>query len=131
MNYTEFRELCKAKNIKISDVCEYVGMTRPGLVKSLDNETIELRKLKLLCDYVRISPAQFFDTGIFGSLQNNSVFESHKIEEYEKEIEYLKNTLKDKEEIINLMREKDSGYRIASERKTKYELSKKKEYERK
>ncbi|NLO71218.1 MAG: hypothetical protein GX102_09865 [Porphyromonadaceae bacterium] len=126
MNYNEFRELCKSKNIMINDVCEYVSMTRPGLTKALDNQTIELRKLKLLCDYVRISPAQFFETGAFGSLQSNSEKGSKKPEDYEKEIEYLKNTLRDKEEIINLLREKDSGYRIASENIAKYELGKKK-----
>lgn len=125
MNYSEFKELCKAKNIKINDVCEYVDMTRPGLTKSLNNETIELRKLKLLCDFVRITPAQFFDGGSFGTLQNKSALETKKNEDYEKEIEYLRNTIKDKEEIINLLREKDSGYRIASERKIEYELSKK------
>lgn len=113
MKYNEFTELCKSKNIRISSVCDYVEMSRPGLQKALDNETIELRKLKLLCDFVRISPAQFFESGSFGIMQNKPI---QKTEDLEREIELLRSQIQDKNEIIALYREKNSPvYGIVAE----------------
>lgn len=110
MNYSDISELCKTKNIKIKDVLAFIGYSRGGLEFALNNETIELRKLKLLCEYMRISPANFFDTGTFGVMinagghvqsgNNNQIV----IESKEREIELLKEQLKDKEEIIRLLK---------------------------
>lgn len=126
MKYREFVDLLKSKNILLKDVLSYIGMTRPGLSAALDNETIELRRLKLLCEFVRITPAQFFESGTFGSLQHNPISESKKVGELEKEIIYLKQSLKDKDEIINLLREKDRGYRSMVAEPTNYETKLKK-----
>ncbi len=120
MKHSEFTELLKTKKILLKEVLSYIKMTRPGLSSALDNETIELRKIKLICELIRESPAIFFDKGSFGILPTGK-----KAEDYEKEIDYLKKSLKDKEDIINLLREKDSGYRIASEQSSTYELGKK------
>ena len=110
MTYNEFTELCKAKNVLIKDVLLHIGYSRQGLRLALDNETIELRKLKLLCDYLRVSPAQFFDAGTFGAVinagghvqsgNNNQMV----LEGKEREIELLREQLRDKEEIINLLK---------------------------
>lgn len=125
MDYKELTELCRSKNILIQDLCEYMDMTRPGLTKAMDNETLGIRKIKLLCEYLRISPALLFDAGSFGAIHKPNVTHAENNDALKKEIEYLKNALRDKEEIINLLREKDSGYRIASEGAAKYELEKK------
>jgi len=38
-----------------------VGYTREGLQYALNNETIELRKLKKLCELLGIKPKAFFE----------------------------------------------------------------------
>ncbi|VBB45187.1 hypothetical protein TRIP_D300115 [uncultured Paludibacter sp.] len=117
MNYSQLSELSKTKGVLIKDLCLAVDMTRQGLQFSIDNQTIELRKLKLICEKLRISPAQFFEDGTFGLLQNTPKNQNKQIEMLEKEVQYLNKRLEDKEEIITLMKEKRSGYGIASEPK--------------
>lgn len=125
MKYNDFTELLKSKRILLKEVLSYVKMSRPGLSSALDNETIELRKIKLICELLRVSPAIFFEPGNFGNIQNPIIPDKTKVADMEKEITYLKQSLRDKEEIINLLREKDDGYRLDSERQSGYELSKK------
>ncbi|MGC3979061.1 MAG: helix-turn-helix transcriptional regulator [Paludibacteraceae bacterium] len=114
MKYNDIQEIAKSKNIKIKDLLERVGYSRKGLNEAIDNETIDLRRLKLLCETLRISPAQFFETGTFGIMKSNE-FNKKNENAKDMEIEYLKNRLKDKDDIISLLREKRSGYGIASE----------------
>lgn len=110
MTYNEFAELCKVKNLLIKDVLLHIGYSRQGLRLALDNETIELRKLKLLCDYMRVSPAQFFDAGTFGTVINAGGHvqsgDNNRMEvaSRDREIELLRDQLRDKEEIINLLK---------------------------
>lgn len=117
MNYKNLVELCRAKNLFVKDMCAFVGYSRKGLEMALDNETIELRKLKLLCDYLRVSPAQFFDAGTFGAVinagghvqsGNNNRMEvesrDREIELLRSQLEQMREQLRDKEEIINLLK---------------------------
>lgn len=117
MNYNDFSELCRAKRILIKDVLPQIGYTRQGLQAALNNETIELRKLKLLCDSVRISPSHFFEPGTFGTVVNagghvqsgnNNRMEvesrDREIGMLREQVGQLRSQLADKEEIIRLMR---------------------------
>ena len=126
MNYNDFTELLKSKNILLKDVLSTIQMSRQGLKFALDNETIELRKLKLLCETVRISPSQFFENGTFGLLQNNPVTQTKEVDNLRKEIEHYKQRIADKDEIILLLREKNKGYGFAADPQNCYELNKKK-----
>jgi len=110
MNYKEVKEICDLKKVTIKELSERVGYTRQGLQSALDNDTIELRKLKLLCDTLRISPAQFFDAGRFGLIlsgghtqvgNNNQIV----IDSKDKEIAMLREQLADKIEIIRMYKE--------------------------
>jgi len=111
MNYNELKEITKLKNILVKDLAKEMGITRQGLQKVLDNETIELRKLKKLCEILRISPAQFFDTGTYGvniTTGHVQAGNGNKIvlDSKEREIDLLKQRLNDKEEMIKMLREK-------------------------
>ena len=119
MNYNDFSELCRAKRILIKDVLPQIGYTRQGLQAALNNETIELRKLKLLCDSVRISPSYFFEPGTFGTVinagghvqsGNNNRMEVESLDRenamLRQQVEQLRSQLADKEEIIRLMKGK-------------------------
>jgi len=117
MNYNELSEIIKTKKILVKDLCLAIDMTRQGLQFSIDNQTIELRKLKILCETLRISPAQFFEDGTYGIMHNNIPVQQNKqIEALQKENETLKQRLVDKEDIITLLREKRSGYGIVADR---------------
>lgn len=123
MDYNTLKELAETKNILLKTLCEEIGYTRAGLKKAVDNETIELRKLKLLCDILKITPLQFFETA-------NTIMTGHGhvqlgngnkiiIENKDREIEYLKQQVEDKNEIIRMLREKlDMG--LAANPKPKY-----------
>lgn len=125
MNYSELSELSKSKGIKIKDLCLAVDMTRQGLQFSIDNQTIELRKLKLICEALRISPAQFFEDGTFGLLTNSPINQNKQLDQLQRENEMLKSQLRDKNEIIALYREKSNvPYGIVAEPENKIKLKK-------
>ena len=126
MNYKELTELCQSKNILIQDLCEYMDMTRPELTKAMNKETLGVKKIKLLCEYLRISPALFFDAGTYGAIHKPDTSDTEKMNAMRKEIDYLKSIIKDKDEIINLLREKDRGYRGMVAEPTNYETKLKK-----
>jgi len=111
MTYKQLKEILEVKNISIQDLCNTIGYTRAGLTRAIDNETIELRKLKLLCDTLRITPAQFFDTGGYGVTISTGHVQAGNgnkivIENKDREIEMLKQRLNDKNELIEMLRDK-------------------------
>ena len=111
MKYSELKELEESKNIMLKTLCERVGYTRAGLRPAIDNETIELRKLKLLCETLRITPAQFFDNGTYGLTITTGHVQAGNgnkiiIENKDKEIYMLREQLADKVEIIRMLRER-------------------------
>jgi hypothetical protein len=124
MNYSELKELAESKNIMLKTICERIGYTRAGLRPAIDNETIELRKLKLLCETLRISPAQFFDNGTYGVTITTGHVQAGNgnkiiIENKDKEIYMLREQIADKNEIIRMLRERlDLG--IAASPKNPY-----------
>lgn len=124
MNYSELKQILDTKNISVKSVCEIVGYTRAGLARSIDNETIDLRRLKLLCQMIRITPAEFFDNGTYGVTITTGHVQAGNgnkiiIDNKDREIEYLKQRIADKDEIIRLLREskenRNNGYLTAAE----------------
>ena len=110
MNYSELVELLKSKKITVKELTQAIGMSRQGLQAAMDKGTISLNTMKAICEAVRISPAYFFDAGTFGTVinagghvqsGNNNRME---VESRDREIELLREQLKDKEEIINLLK---------------------------
>lgn len=116
MKYFELRKLSGAKNISATELCRIAEYTRAGLNRALDNDTIDLRRIKLLCNALKISPALFFDN--YKDLSNENL--SAEITHLRNENEMLKNQLKDKNEIISLLREKNvENFNAVAENKTK------------
>lgn len=110
MNYKELKEILELKKISISELCNTIGYTRAGLQRALDNQTIELRKLKLICETVRISPALFFENGSFGIIQNSTTENKNELHLLQNENELLREQIRDKNEIISLYKEKNNPY---------------------
>lgn len=132
MKYNELKELAESKNIMLKTICERIGYTRAGLRPAIDNETIELRKLKLLCETLRITPAQFFDNGTYGVTITTGHVQAGNgnkiiIENKDREIEMLKQRINDKNEIIQMLREKIETYApsLAASGRSEYKTKKK------
>lgn len=111
MNYNELKDITKIKNILVKDLAMEMGVTRQGLQKMIDNETIELRLIKKMCELLNISPAKFFELGQYGLNISNSHVQAGNgnkiiIENKDREIEMLKQRINDKDEIIQMLREK-------------------------
>ena len=111
MNYSDLKVLASSKHLMIKDITEMIGFSRQGLQSALDNETIDLRKIKLLCKILDVSPSAFFDSEnpsmVLINTGTTQVGNGNKIhkedQDMRKEIDYLKQIIKDKEEIIRLM----------------------------
>lgn len=106
MNYNDLREVCASKKISIKELTEQIGYTRQGLQSALDNQTIELRKLKLLCEVLKISIYEFFKVENQINSNHTSNQDNTLINSLSREIELLKQQISDKEEIILLLKDK-------------------------
>jgi len=133
MNYSELKEIAKSKNILIKDLATAINITRQGLQKVMDNGTIELNKVKEICIVLKISPLMFFDTintGVYIN-GNNQIGNGNKlsIENKDREIQLLKDRLKDKDELISMLRDKiemiQGAPLMVASSKTGYQTSKK------
>lgn len=124
MNYNELKEIAKIKNILVKDLATEIGVTRQGLQKMIDNETIELRLVKKICELLNISPSKFFEIGNYGLNISTGHVQSGNgnkmiLENKDREIEMLREQIADKNEIIRMLREMlDLG--IAASSKEKY-----------
>lgn len=63
MKYNEIKKHAEAKNIRISDIADAVGMTSTGFKRSIEMESFPIGRLRDLCDILQITVAQFFGEG--------------------------------------------------------------------
>jgi DNA-binding Xre family transcriptional regulator len=115
MLYSELKEIVELKKIEIQQLANELEMTPNGFRESIKNDTIQLRKLKKLCEVLRISPAQFFDSGTYGVTITTGHVQAGNgnkmiLENKEREINQLREQLNDKTEIIKMLKEKIYQY---------------------
>jgi molybdopterin converting factor small subunit len=121
-------EVLKSKKILLKDVLNEIGYSRQGIEPAIDKETIELRRLKKLCEVARINPAMFFENSTYGieiPTMGSQTTNSNKVilDSNNKEIENLHHRINDKDEIIKLLKDKLHAYEfsnIAATPKTTY-----------
>jgi len=128
MTYSELKDLADSKKIEIQELASALDMTTNGLRASIRNETIPIKKLKILCETLRINPMMFFDhipatyINAGGHVQSGNGNQIT-IESKDREIELLKEQLTDKNEIIRLLKEakaNDYGYGIVASPQEEY-----------
>lgn len=66
MNYYELQDLCEIKHKTVTNVARALGITLEGLKRGLNNESLSIRYLKPICDFLEITPNEFFRVGSFG-----------------------------------------------------------------
>ncbi|MBQ7210788.1 MAG: hypothetical protein IJS05_07840 [Paludibacteraceae bacterium] len=109
MNYNEIKSLIKKKGLDVKFILNEVGMSYDGFRLSIEKQTIESRKLLILCNLLGISPNDFFDfvpsdvtivnnqTGGIGNCQTNI---NSSIEALEHQLEVKDIQIKELLEII-------------------------------
>lgn len=117
MNYNELKQIAKKQNILIKDLASEIVITRQGLQKVLDNGTIEIRKVKRICEILKISPLLFFDMVPEASVNVTE------LQSKETENSLLRDRIKDKDEIIHMLRER-MGMNVAATPKIEYKSKK-------
>ncbi|MFT3753706.1 MAG: hypothetical protein QM800_12810 [Paludibacter sp.] len=110
MNYNELKQIADSKKIEVREIANELEMTSNGFRESIKNETIQLKKLRKLCELLHIHPTVFFDVqkGVYLNNVHAQVGNNNKIviENKDREIAELRERLNDKDEIIKMLREK-------------------------
>lgn len=110
MDYNELKKIAESKKIEIGEIAIELEMTSNGFRESIRNETIQLKKLRRLCELLHIHPTMFFDIqkGVYLNNVQANVGNNNKIsiENKEREIAQLRSQIEDKNEIIRMLREK-------------------------
>lgn len=122
MNYNDLKTYAESNNFEIQQIANELGMTPNGFREAIRNETIQLKKLRMLCRLLQLNLNDFDNetkrTGLNISNVHLQAGNNNKIiiENKDREIELLKQSLADKDEIIKLLREKQNknGYLMAS-----------------
>lgn len=127
MDYNELREIAESKRIEIQELASEIGMTSNGLREAIRKDTIQLKKLRQLCEILRIHPSMFFDVqkGVYLNNVNAQLGNNNKmaIDNKDREIESLKEQLEDKKVIIKMLQsqiESASTMNIAAHPKHPY-----------
>lgn len=61
MNYNKLKELCQERHISIKDLCEKASMSFAGIKRGWENETIEVRKARLISEILGV-PLTYWET---------------------------------------------------------------------
>ena len=108
----KIKENLKRKNIPIKKMIEDLGLTEQGYIYSIKNETLRVKTLIDIASYLKISVSYLVNENDYqvneNTLSVNDKSENYnsKLHELQNENELLKATIKDKEEIIILLKAK-------------------------
>jgi DNA-binding Xre family transcriptional regulator len=61
MTYSELQDVVFEKKITIQEVANHIGMTYNGMKTSFENQTLPIRSVSALCEYLGITPNRFFN----------------------------------------------------------------------
>lgn len=117
MDYNELKQIAETKKIEVREIANELEMTTNGFRESIKNETIQLKKLRKLCELLHIHPLLFFE------VKKGVYLKTESSENKERENSQLREQLSDKNEIIKMLREKINHYEnnsIAATPKTNY-----------
>lgn len=60
MTYSELSDICDVKRILLKNVAESSGLTYDGLRNGMNKQSLGMTKVLKICEYVGISPNQFY-----------------------------------------------------------------------
>lgn len=116
-NAVKIRELCAEKRISLKELSEKIDITQNGLQSILNNNTTSIDTLLKVCNYFNVPVGYFFNEipsiGYYnqgiqqianGDGNNQVINLSHEIDVLKKENEGLKNELRAKNELIEVLK---------------------------
>lgn len=108
LNYTEISDLCMRKGMLLKDLVGQLDMTLNGFRSSIDNQTLQAKKIMPLCKLLGISLAEFFgirqDSDInYGNMQKGGKKNTMSVggQELQQTIDILRDQLKKKDDQID------------------------------
>ena len=102
-NLFKIKEIARSKKMSIKSLAASVGISEPGLQKLIRENSTRVETLELIAKSLNVPIMVFFDD----SPNNlNECEYKYELEIANIKIQYLENMLKDKEEIIELLRNK-------------------------
>ena len=72
MTYSELSDICDAKRILLKNVAESSGLTYDGLRNGMNKQSLGMTKVLKICEYVGISPNQFYGYEATGQTINTT-----------------------------------------------------------
>ncbi|MCF6365270.1 MAG: helix-turn-helix domain-containing protein [Bacteroidales bacterium] len=106
MNTNKIEDIRKVKKITIDEVCKKVGITKNTYINLRRSGDFRVSHLESIAELFKIDICIFFKESHNYIDQINEkppVYENHN-SEYEKEISYLKQLLKEKDKVIELLK---------------------------
>jgi transcriptional regulator with XRE-family HTH domain len=58
MNYAQIKILCRKNGLTLNELADQISYTRQGLQLTIKNETIQLRKLRLIRKILKVKPIE-------------------------------------------------------------------------
>ena len=69
MTYNELKDICEQRKMNMNDLSSGLNMSRNGFAFAVKNGTLQIKKIPILCELVRITPNEFF--GMENGVVNN------------------------------------------------------------
>ena len=100
MKYSVFTKILEKKNLTLKEVAAAIEMSTVGLRDGINNESLSMKKVKLLCEFTGISVSDFF--GVSDPTQNSqTAIGIANTNNSDLVIQTLREELKQKNEQIN------------------------------
>lgn len=99
MTYNELKDLCEQRKMNMNELSDGLNMSRNGFAFAVKNGTLQMNKIPILCELVRITPNEFF--GVENGVVNNGQMQvgNRNLMRVEREsLELLREQLKQKDE---------------------------------
>ncbi len=61
MTYNDLQNIAFEKKITVQSIASHIGMTYRGMKTSFENQTLPIRSVSALCEYLGITPNRFFN----------------------------------------------------------------------
>jgi len=109
----KIKKILRIKNINIKKFVNDIGMTEQGYSYDIKNDSLKISTLIEISKYLKVEPSFFFINEQYQNNESNfSVNESAelynlRLTDLQNENELLKATIKDKEQIIELLKGKN------------------------
>jgi len=122
MNYSKIKILLESKKITVKKLAEKIGISEIGLHKMMNNQSMRIDVIEKIAEFLEVPVSYFFEenpvpcekTKTHNVIQNGNginnnmsiTLKNNEIDKLKTENEFLKKQVKDKEEIIELLKKK-------------------------